>query len=140
MLYIDTNGNIKVNKGDTFQVPLFIDISNNIFSSIRFPLHDNDKIVFNVLSPNTSFYRPLLTKEFGVNDVNDNGDIIVRFEHADTAWLPTDTYYYEVKLIRTLLEENTEENEEEQSSEDSDESTANKIVATIIPRRKLVIM
>ena len=33
MLEIDTSGNIKINRGDTFNVPLFIDASKNIFKS-----------------------------------------------------------------------------------------------------------
>ena len=39
MLSIDTNGNITLTRGDTFKVPLFIDVSDNIFAPIRFPLH-----------------------------------------------------------------------------------------------------
>ena len=48
MLAIDSNGNIQVTRGDTFEIPLFIDVNNNMFKSTRFPLHKGDIIYFHI--------------------------------------------------------------------------------------------
>ena len=121
MLAIDCDGNIKVNKGDTFKVPLFIDISKDIFKSIRLPLRSTDKIIFNLLMGNNCFCCPLIHKEFTLANTNENQDIIISFEHDDTACFSPGIYYYEIKFIRQI------ENEEDK-------------IITIVPRRKFTII
>lgn len=122
MLTIDKNGNIKFNRGDTFEVPLFIDINTNIFKSTRLKWKAGDKVYFHVLENNKPFECPLFGKEFTYEDVNENNDIIVKFNHKDTNWLFPGTYYYEVKLSRPSDREGEEPN-----------------ILTIVPRRKIII-
>lgn len=122
MLAIDNSGNITVNRGDTFQVPLFIDISANIFNSIRFPLHEGDKIFFFLVEPNTSLNHALLMQTYSKDDINENGDIVLKFVHKDTDWISPGTYYYEIKVQRQL----------EEGAEDD--------ILTVVPRRKFIIL
>lgn len=122
MLDIDNNGNIKVNKGDAFQLPLFIDIGDDIFHSTRFTFRENDVIYFRVLEGNMPCECPLISKELHYQNLNENGDIIVSFDSDDTNWLFSGIYFYEVKLKRPA--ENTDEKD---------------TFITIIPRRKLII-
>lgn len=136
MLYIDNNGNIKVNRGDTFEIPLFIDISDNIFTSTRYPFHDGDEIIFHVLRPNSPFEWPVLGKKFTYEDLNDNSDILVRFEHEDTVKLCPGTYYYEAKLITKWPDAEVEVDPES----DLTEEELSKAYITIIPRRKFVLL
>lgn len=145
MLTIDTNGNIKVNKGDTFIIPLFIDCGCNKFLSTRFKLKEGDIIYFRLMEPNMFFFsnRAVVKKEFTIEDENDKGDILIKFEHTDTCYLPSSTYYYEIKLARP---------KEEDSSEDSDDDTEDLIHypkdkqndnswwITIVPRRKFILI
>ena len=119
MLAIDTNGNIRVNRGDVFQMPLFIDISTNLFYSMRFKFHEGDILQFHIMEPNQPFSKALIKKEFTIDDLNEYGDILINFDHEDTCWMIPNTYFYEVKLIRTVEEE--------------------KKVITIVSRRKFVI-
>lgn len=125
MLEIDKNGNIKVNRGDTFQVPLFIDVGQNVFISTRFPLKENDIIYFHITEANAPFECPLLGKSFTYEDVNENNDIIVKFNHDDTVWLYPGIYYYEIKLQRP--------------NEDNDTNRKDDTFVTIAPRRKFII-
>lgn len=122
MLVIDKNGNMKFNRGDTFEVPLFIDINTSIFKSTRLKLKVGDKIQFHVLENNKPFECPLFGKEFTYEDVNENNDIIVKFTNSDTNWLFPGTYYYEIKLVRPS---------EIEGEEDA--------VITGVPRRKMII-
>lgn len=120
MLSIDSNGNLKLNKGDTFKLPLFIDVSDNLFASVRLPLREDDKIIFNILEGNNCFCKPLIHKEFTLADTNENMDIIISFESTDTSWMCPGIYFYEVKFIRKV------DNQEDK-------------IITIVPRRKFVI-
>lgn len=122
MLTIDNNGNLKFNRGETFEVPLFIDIGDNIFKSTRFRFHLGDRIFFHILEGNAPFERPLLDKKFTYEDTNENNDIIIKFEHKDTDWIFPGTYYYQVMLLRLS---NTEDEEDE--------------YITLTPRRKMII-
>lgn len=118
MLEIDTSGNIKINRGDTFNVPLFIDASKNIFKSSRYIIEKDDKIIFSVFEGNMRC--PIITKEYTVSDTNEKGDVIISFESADTKCLFPCIYFYEIKLVRKV-------DEKEQ-------------IITIVPRRKFVII
>lgn len=122
MINIDRNGNISINRGDTFKVPLFIDCSKDIFNSIRFPLKERDEIYFYLVEPNTPSKFPLIKQIYKKEDINENGDIILKFIHDDTCWINPGTYYYEIKLRRKL----------EEGFED--------ILVTIVDRRKFVII
>lgn len=126
MLEIDTSGNIKVNRGDTFEVPLFIDISDNIFTSTRFKIHKDDVIYLHILEPNAPWECPLLGKSFTYEDENEHNDILIKFDHKDTCCLFPGTYYYEIKLRRP--------NEPEPDLNPCDDN-----YVTIVPRRKFVI-
>lgn len=125
MLEIDNNGNIKIDRGDTFEIPLFIDVNETIFKSTRFPLHQGDVIYFHITEPNTPWEFPILGKSFTYDDVNENNDILVKFNHLDTCKLPPGIYYYEIKLQRP--------------NEPSDDNSFNDTYVTIVPSRKFVI-
>ena len=85
MLDIDRSGNITVNRGDTFNVPLFIDCNKNIFYSVRFPLKEGDKIFFFLVEPNTSIRHYLLKQTYTKEDINNFNDIELKFTHDDTS-------------------------------------------------------
>ena len=72
MLNISRSGNISINRGDTFKVPLFIDCSKDIFNSIRFPMQDGDEVYFYLVEPNTSFKCPLIKQIYNKEDTNEN--------------------------------------------------------------------
>jgi hypothetical protein len=125
MLEIDKNGNIKIARGDTFEVPLFINIDDDIFKDTRFPLKLNDEITFRLVESNMPNCYALLEKTFTYEDVNENNDIIIKFYHHDTCNLFPATYFYEIKLKRPNFK-----------FQDESEDDA---YITIVPRRKFVI-
>lgn len=126
MLQINKNGNIRVNKGDTFKVPLFIDCYSSTLKSTRLPWRYNDKILFHILEPNKLFEDPIIAGEFTYEDLNENNDIIISFEAEDLDKLCPGTYYYEVKIVRKVLNEVTKKEEEK--------------VITLISTRKLQLI
>lgn len=122
MLTIDRSGNVTVNRGDTFNVPLFIDVEKDIFKCTRFPLHDEDVVIFHLVEPNQPFERYLVEQKYTKEDINNFNDIELKFVHDDTSWIAPGTYYYEIKLYRPYEEKN----------EDA--------LVTIVPRRKFIIL
>lgn len=122
MVTVDNSGNITISRGDTFKLPLFIDCNKNIFNSIRFPLKEGDKIFFFLVEPNTSIRHYLLKQTYTKEDINENGDIILKFINRDTSWIAPGTYYYEIKLQRQW----------EEAFKDA--------LVTIVPRRKFIIL
>lgn len=122
MLSVDNSGNITVNRGDTFKLPLFIDCNKDIFNSVRFPLKEGDKIFFFLIEPNTSIKHYLLKQIYTKEDVNENGDIMLKFINQDTSWIAPGTYYYEIKLQRQWEEKFKD------------------VLITVVPRRKFIIL
>lgn len=122
MLEISLSGNIKINKGDVFKVPLFIDCSDDIFTSIRLPFKEGDEIYFYIIEPNTSLRLPLLKQTYTKDDINENGDIVLNFTEKDTDWIIPGVYYYEIKLKKA-----------------SNEYFDSELI-TIVKRRKFIVM
>lgn len=88
---------ITVNRGDSFELPLFIN-AGTIFEPIRYELKDGDKVLFAVKEPHQSFENAIVRKLFTNNDLNDEGDVIIKFGTSDTENLLPGIYYYAVKL------------------------------------------
>lgn len=122
MLTIDNNGNITINRGDTFKVPLFIDIGWDMFHSLRFPIKEGDDIFLYIIEPNQPLERCLLKQTYTEEDTNERGDILIKFTNADTEWLHPGTYYYEIRLQRKWCE----------GYEDA--------LVTLTPRRKFIVI
>lgn len=146
MLDIDNNGNIKINAGDEFKVPLFIDAYTGIFNMNRVVLKPGDLVMFNIMEANKPFHRFILSKTFTVEDLNENKDINVVFNSEDTMNIVAGIYFYEIKFFRPRLlqndqpAENAEQITEVNCKEDYDKLVKNSIVVTIAPRRKFTIL
>ena len=86
MFKIANNGIITVTRGDTFSLPLFINMGNE-FTPYRYELKENDRVYVGVMEPNKSFENAIIRKMYTKDDMNKNGDIEVRFESKDTQFL-----------------------------------------------------
>lgn len=127
MQKIDHNGNITLSRGEVFTCPIFIDVSPNMFYSIRFPFHEHDEIIFNICEPNVPFEKYLLSQTYRIEDLNENKDVQLKLIFADTAFLCSGTYYYEIKLHRPAIVS--------QSGR-----TSKDFMITLVPRRKFIVL
>lgn len=119
MFKIANNGIITITKGDTFRLPLFINMGNE-FTPYRYELTENDKVYVGVMEPNKSFEQAIIKKMYTKNDLNENGDVEVKFESKDTYFLLPGTYYYEIKVEITYQGSNH--------------------INTIVPKTKFIIL
>mgnify|MGYP006978912815 CR=1 FL=1 len=95
-LTIDQNNILSVTRGDTFEVPLFINQGNDL-KPMRYTVNDKDEIYLAVMQPDQYFENAILKKKYTKADINSYGDIVIRIEHDDTKCLIPGKYYYQVK-------------------------------------------
>ena len=123
MLTISNNGIITVNRGDDFSVPLFINMGTEL-APVRYTLKENDEIYLGIFSSGADylldtegtkffvedeitylgipeideyFQNAVVRKTFTINDLNENGDVVLKFAHVDTKFLLPGNYYYQVR-------------------------------------------
>lgn len=131
MLTISNNGIITVNRGDDFSVPLFINRGTEL-APVRYVLKDDDEIYLGIFSAgadylldtdgtkffiedeitylgipeiDTYFENAVVRKTFTKDDLNENGDVILKFAHVDTRFLLPGNYYYQIRAKITKDDE-----------------------------------
>lgn len=124
MFDISNEGIISVNRGDSFEVTLFINAGTEI-SPERYTLAENDTLYFAVMEPNQRFEDAILKKMYtSDSDKTEDGDIIIAFYPNDTEYLLPGKYYYTAKL-RSHIGEGDSDNDYE--------------VQTVIPQKEFFI-
>lgn len=97
MFDISENGIIRINRGDSFELPVILNIGNSIKNSI-YRLSENDVLYLGVMEPNQPFETAIVRKKITYVDQDEDGAIGVRFWPNDTACLLPGKYYYQIKL------------------------------------------
>lgn len=101
MFDISNEGNITVNRGDSFQTPIFINKGTEINPN-RYELTEDDTLYFAVMEPNQRFEDALIKKVYDKDsEKNEKGDILIKFDPIDTEYVLPGEYRYTVKL-RTI--------------------------------------
>lgn len=117
---ISKNQIITLHRGDTFEASLFINKGHPLDPE-RYVLDANDKLYFGIMEANQPFEFALIGKMYTSEDLDEDGDVVIKIESKETEYVLPGTYYYEVKLEHT--------NEDE-----------TKTITTIIPKRKLFLV
>lgn len=125
MFDISGNGIIKINRGDTFSLDVFINLGTCL-EPVQYVLEEDDRVYFALMEPNQSFEHALMRREFTKADLDEDDFVHMEFSNEQTEYLMPGTYYYMVKLVRKVPTESGEENK--------------CIVDTIIPKTKFIIM
>lgn len=100
MVYISNNGFIKLSRGDSFEVPLFINNGTKILP-IRYCIasHPNATVYLGVMEPNQPFEEAIIRKTYNYKSkINSNGDLMISFTPEDTEYLYPGKYYYSIKI------------------------------------------
>ena len=96
MFSVSSNGIITVNRGDSFELPITLNIGSSI-NKVSYTLTEQDVVYLGVMEPNQPFEVAVIRKKVTSNDLIDN-KIVVRFWPEDTLCLIPGKYYYQVKL------------------------------------------
>lgn len=100
MFGIAQNGIVRVNRGDSFELPITLLIGNSM-NHQQYELADSDTLYIGIMEPNQPFECALIRKRFTKEDLDQEGQISVRFWPEDTACVLPGKYYYQVKLETT---------------------------------------
>lgn len=97
MFNVSYNGIITVNRGDSFTAVMALNAGNEL-NPIEYEMTPDSFVYFAVMEPNQPFEDAILKKKLDIDDMDDNGDIIIHFKPQDTQCLLPGRYYYQVKL------------------------------------------
>lgn len=100
MFDISSNDIISMPRGDTFTMPIIINIGDDLYFE-HYELKDEDLLYFGLCEPNQPFEQAILRKVFNKDSEKDeNGDTLLHFFPQDTVNLIPGKYYYTIKLRR----------------------------------------
>lgn len=99
MFNIAFNGIITVNRGDSFTLPMQLNYGTNL-EPMTYTVTGKSIVYFAVMEPNQPFECALIRKKYTADDVDENGNIVIKFRPQDTQCVLPGKYYYQVKLQR----------------------------------------
>lgn len=99
MFNIAYNGIITVNRGDSFRLPMVLNYGTNL-EPMNYQMSQNSVVYFAVMEPNQPFEDALIRKKYTMDDVDVDGNIVIKFRPQDTQCVLPGKYYYQVKLQR----------------------------------------
>lgn len=99
MFNISYNGIITINRGDSFRLPLMLNYGTNM-EPLMYRMTPKSFVYFAVMEPNEPFENALIRKKYTIEDVDEDGNIVIKFRPQDTQCVLPGKYYYQVKLQR----------------------------------------
>lgn len=97
MFRIASNGIITINRGDSFEIPVILNVGSAI-NRVSYELQDSDVLYLGIMEPNQPFETALIRKKFTRDDLDEDGNINIRFWPEDTVCVLPGKYYYQIKL------------------------------------------
>ena len=97
MFKIAMNGIITVNRGDSFEFPLTLNIGSSV-NRVEYQLTETDTIYLGIMEPHQPFESAIIRKKFTYDDLDEDKNINIRFWPEDTMYLLPGKYYYQIKL------------------------------------------
>lgn len=94
---ISSNQQIVLNRGDTLQLPIFINQGTDFFQ-LQYILGENDKLYIGIMEANELFENALIKKVYTSTSDSIDNNILFKLDSSETANLLPGTYYYEIKL------------------------------------------
>lgn len=102
MVEISNNGIISLNRGDSFEFPLFMNQGNKLYP-IRYSLLKDvnlANVYFSITLPGQEFQNGLIRKAYSSRSPhNENGDIIINLTPQETMCLMPGKYFYSIKIV-----------------------------------------
>ena len=97
MFNVSRAGIITVNRGDSFDIPIVLNVGDSM-DFRQYAILPHDTVYLGVMEPNQPFECALIRKRYTYEDLDERGNLIVHFSSRDTECLLPGKYYYQVKL------------------------------------------
>lgn len=94
---IADNQAICMHRGDSLVYPIFVNVGSKALP-MRYPMQEGDTLYVGIMEPNAPFECSLIRKALHKEDVNAEGDVVLRLGPKETECLLPGLYYYEAKL------------------------------------------
>ena len=142
MFELSTNNIITLSRGDSFECSLFLNAGTDV-CPVQHTLKkviddsalvDQEYVVFALMQPNQCFDNALVRKTFNTENLNDDGDVVIKLESKDTRNLCPGNYHYEIKAY--LFET---DNVDDSNVITSDEIKG-EIINTVVEKTKFIII
>ena len=104
MFNISYDGIITINRGDSFRLPLMLNYGTKM-EPLMYRMTPKSFVYFAVMEPNEPFENALIRKKYTIDDVDEDGNIVIKFRPQDTQCVLPGKYYYQVKLQRLNLDD-----------------------------------
>lgn len=96
MLSLSSCGHIRLSRGDTFSMPIYINQGDNM-TKILYSLQAHDELYFALMEPNQPWEQAIVKKKYTCSDNQEDGGVIIALEPKDTMCLFPGLYYYQIK-------------------------------------------
>ncbi len=116
---IARNGIITLYAGDYLEAPIFLNVGDTLYP-VRYTLKEGEKIYIGIMEPKQDFKHAIVRKMLTIEDLNEDGDAVLKLNTEDTEYLMPGIYYYEIKFV-------TVKDEVER-------------IETIVPKTKFIIL
>ena len=78
MFNISYNGIITINRGDSFRLPLMLNYGTKM-EPLMYRMTPKSFVYFAVMEPNEPFENALIRKKYTIDDVDEDGNIVIKF-------------------------------------------------------------
>ena len=78
MFNMGANNSISVNRGDTFSIPLFINVGSE-YDPEQYAFPGDGEIYLGLMEPNQLFEDAILKKKYDSSNINEEGNIVIEF-------------------------------------------------------------
>ena len=96
---MDYNNIINIYQGDTYINELFINCGTKV-NYLQYIIDDNDIVHLYISKYNFTVNDIVVEKQYDVDGLNENGNIVIQITADETADLDKGTYFYTVKMER----------------------------------------
>ena len=97
MFHVTYNGIITINRGDSFVATMALTAGSEI-NPVVYEMTPDSFVYFGLMEPNQPFEDAIVKKKYTINDLDENGNVVIKFKPSDTQCLLPGRYYYQVKL------------------------------------------
>lgn len=111
---------ILLNRGDNLTRVIFLNQGSKL-SPIQYVLRPGDKLYVGISEPNQCFEEAIIKKVYTSDNLNSEGNVVLKLSSLDTLNLLPGLYYYEIKLL-TIINDDEE------------------YVCTVVPKTKFEIL
>ena len=90
---------IVLNRGDSLEIPIFINQGVDLFNPIKYTLQNDDTLYVGIMEASQNFEHATIRKKYTKENLTSSCELFLTINPLDTYKLLPGLYYYEIKLV-----------------------------------------